>query len=186
MIDRYEIIGNMVRFYVKRTRGKYPGEYECFIDLADFEYVKDLPLNIVCRQAEIKPAFYIFFTTYLGLTSEGKVMNESMALHTYLMGIKGEHRRIVVDHENHNGLDNRRGNLRIASSCNNLRNREQKNKNNTSGYRNVSWIDGYWRVQLQIDGRNTRLPEKFDDVDEAGRFAEKMRRKHYGEYAGEN
>jgi hypothetical protein len=30
------------------------------------------------------------------------------------------------------------------------------------------------------------FPEKFKDVDEAGRFAEAMRKKYYGEFAGNN
>ena len=36
-----------------------------------------------------------------------------------------------------------------------------------------------------INGKNTPLG-KFDDVDEAGVFAEKMRQKYYKDFAGEN
>jgi hypothetical protein len=53
------------------------------------------------------------------------------------------------------------------------------------GYRNVSLIKGKWVVQLQIDGKNTKLGS-FDDVHEAGKFAEEMRQKYYGEFAGKN
>jgi hypothetical protein len=48
----------------------------------------------------------------------------------------------------------------------------------------VSLIAGYYRIQLQIEGRNHIFPEKFKDVDKAGKFAEKMRKKYYGKYAG--
>jgi hypothetical protein len=36
-----------------------------------------------------------------------------------------------------------------------------------------------------INGKNTVLG-KFSDVHEAGKFAEEMRQKHYGDYAGES
>jgi hypothetical protein len=91
-----------------------------------------------------------------------------------------------VDHINHNTLDNGKENLRITSNRYNLKHRKGKNSNNKSGYRNVSWLNSYkkWCVQIQIEGKNTILG-KFDDVDEAGKFAEEMRNKYYGEYAGE-
>ena len=59
-----------------------------------------------------------------------------------------------------------------------------------NGYRNVCWIkrENMWVVQLQIDGKNKRLA-KFpkDKLEEAGKFAEEMRKKYYGEeFAGGN
>ena len=91
----------------------------------------------------------------------------------------------TVDHINGNTFDNRKTNLRIVEDSNNLTNRKSKNSNNKSGYRNVCWSksESKWLVQLQINGKNTVLG-KFDDVDEAGRFAEEMRQKYYGEFAG--
>jgi hypothetical protein len=91
----------------------------------------------------------------------------------------------IIDHKNHKGLDNRKENLRLVNKSKNAKHRNGKNKNNKSGYRNVCWISKYnkWCVQLQINGRNTLLG-KFDDVHEAGRFAEEMRQKYYGEFKG--
>lgn len=66
----------------------------------------------------------------------------------------------------------------------NSRNRKGPNRNGKSGYRNVSWIDGKWCVQLQVDGKNTCFG-KYDDVHEAGRRAEEVRKQIYGEHAGE-
>lgn len=91
-----------------------------------------------------------------------------------------------VDHrEPKKTLDNRRSNLRVTTNSKNNRNRKGMNINNKSGYRNVSWRDNGWVVQLQINGKNTVL-DKFDDVDEAGAYAEKMRKKYYKEFAGKS
>ena len=84
-------------------------------------------------------------------------------------------------------MDNRKSNLRIIENSNNLKNRKSKNKNNKSGYRNVSLINGKWVVQLQVDGKNKRLGSfAYDELDKAGRFAEEMRLRYYGKFAGRN
>lgn len=92
---------------------------------------------------------------------------------------------VYVDHENHNTLDNRKTNLRISANDENLKNRNGKNKNNTSGYRNVSQIRDKWCVQMQIEGKNTCL-KKFalDKLEEAGIYAAEMRQLYYGEFKG--
>ncbi len=66
-------------------------------------------------------------------------------------------------------------------------NREKKNKNNTSGHRNVHWDEKSqrWIVCLQVNGKGTTLGTfSKEQLQEAGKFAEKMRQKYYGEYAG--
>jgi len=52
---------------------------------------------------------------------------------------------------------------------------------------NVSW-DGYkWVVQLQINKKNVALARfAYEDLDKAGAFAEEMKQKYYGEFAGSN
>ena len=90
---------------------------------------------------------------------------------------------LVVDHINHDTMDNRKENLRVIKPTYNSYNRSGPNKNSKSGYRNVALVDGRWCVQLQIDGVNRRLGI-FDDVDEAGAFAATLREKYYGVYAG--
>ena len=77
--------------------------------------------------------------------------------------------------------------MRVITVEQNSRNRETKNRNNKSGYRNVSWRknENVWVVQLQINGRNTvigRFPK--EQLEEAGKFAEQKRREIYGEFAG--
>lgn len=103
-------------------------------------------------------------------------------MHKFLTGAgKDTH----VDHEDHNGLNNRSLNLRVLNPSQNTENRRGKNTNNKSGYRNVCWLkdENRYVVQLQIDGKNTRLGY-FNDVDKAGEYAEEMRQLYYGEFKG--
>ena len=95
----------------------------------------------------------------------------------------------VVDHINHDTLDNTKGNLRCIPWKNNSTNRKSRNSNNKSGYRNVSWSknENKWLVQLQINKKNTVLGKfVYEDLDKAGQFAEEMRQKYYGKFAGSN
>jgi hypothetical protein len=59
---------------------------------------------------------------------------------------KGE----ITDHLNGDGLDNRRANLRICTSANNMANRRQQ-RNNTSGFRGVSYHkeSGKWMAYIK-------------------------------------
>lgn len=64
-----------------------------------------------------------------------------------------------VDHANHDTLDNRRSNLRIATRSENVRNRRGVPSNNTSGYVGVFWVkrDLRWRAQVTIHGRKSHV-----------------------------
>jgi hypothetical protein len=81
-------------------------------------------------------------------------------------------------------MNNRQYNFRICTNSDNTKHRKGINENNRSGHRNVCNINGYWKVQLQVDGKNYRFPENFTDVEEAGRFAELKRKELYGKFAG--
>lgn len=85
----------------------------------------------------------------------------------------------VVDHIYGDTLDNRKANLRITDISVNSLNRQRKNANNKSGYRNVCKIGDWWRVQLQINKKNHLFREKFKEAEDAGTFAKKMRDKYY-------
>lgn len=71
-------------------------------------------------------------------------------LHRWIMNApKGK----VVDHINHNKLDNRRCNLRLCNRRQNMWNRKP-NKNGTSKYKGVSWYkkSNKWRATISING----------------------------------
>jgi hypothetical protein len=63
-----------------------------------------------------------------------------------------------VDHENGDKLDCRRGNLRLATHAQNMRNRGLQS-NNTSGFKGVSWDRQRraWQAKIRVDGRQVKL-----------------------------
>lgn len=178
--NEYEIRGDVTALFLYPTDGK---RYETLIDTSDLEYVKSLDLYWNLRRDVNTNGFYARSTErYLG--EDGKMHGRSRYLHVEL--INPEHNPdVYVDHRDHDGLNNRRKNLRRSENKENTKHRKAKNSNNTSGYRNVM-LDkqsGLWMVRLQVNKKAKTLG-KFEDVHEAGEYAEQMRQKYYGKYAG--
>ena len=90
---------------------------------------------------------------------------------------------MVIDHINHNGLDNRRENLRICTRAENSRNRG-KQKNNTSGYKGVCWYkrDKKWRAQIKKDSKKIHIGY-FDIIEDAARAYDAKAKELFGEFA---
>ena len=147
------------------------------IDLEDLEKVINFPYTWFAKYNHTNDQYYVVASVY----HEELQQSRPIFLHQFLTNANGKD----VDHINNDTLDNRKSNMRIVEESNNSRNRKGKNKNNKSGYRNVSCINGKWVVQLQVNGKNTKLGS-FDDVHEAGKFAEEMRQKYYKEFCGKN
>jgi DUF971 family protein len=149
---------------------------EVKIDLDKVEKLKDFPYTWCTNLTRNNNNHYICATVYNGII-DGKPRYKIIQLTRFLLDIE---ERVVIDHINHNTLDNRLCNLRVLSYNKNSQHRKTKNSNNKTGYRNVSYskTENKYIVQLQVNGKNTVLG-KFDDVHEAGKFAEKMRQKYY-------
>ncbi len=62
----------------------------------------------------------------------------------------------TIDHINRNKLDNTRENLRVATSSEQAINRGMP-KNNTLGYKGISFIKNVWRAQIQRGGKRRHL-----------------------------
>lgn len=89
----------------------------------------------------------------------------------------------IVDHINGDPLDNRRSNLRPATSSQNCINRARR-KDNTSGYKGVSWYSPSkkWKAQICVN-RETTFLGYFDTPEEAyAAYCEAAKEKH-GKYA---
>lgn len=105
---------------------------------------------------------------------------KNIQMHRQIMGVaKG----VKVDHHSRDGLDNTRGNLRVAT-CQQNKFNTAKQKNNTSGYKGVSWHKGCgkWISHITIDGRVIHLGY-FSDKNDAARAYDCAAIRHHGEFA---
>jgi len=165
--NEYIIKGDFVSITLRNRKGQ---QEECIFSLEDLD-----------KLISFGNSWHLFWSTktksfYAKCSPKVKGKKTTIYMHRFLLGADSN---LYGDHKNHNTLDNRRGNIQVVDNVYNNINRKDKNSNNTSGYRNVSWINGYWRVQLQVNGKNKLFTEKFEDVHEAGKFAKDMRRKYY-------
>jgi len=89
-----------------------------------------------------------------------------------------------IDHKNHNGLDNRRCNLRLCTRAQNAANRGLP-KNNTSGFKGVYWNGRKFIAQCYMNSKVKYLGS-FDNAKEAAISHNKAVMKIYGEFACPN
>lgn len=100
-----------------------------------------------------------------------------LGMHTFLTG------HGLVDHINGNGLDNRRSNLRSATTAENQRNARRRS-DNTSGFKGVHWdaAQRRWKAQISVGGK--RLSRgRYPTAEDAARAYDRAARELHGEFA---
>jgi hypothetical protein len=90
---------------------------------------------------------------------------------------------LVCDHTNHNGLDNRKTNVRPATSSQNSCNARKRTKT-ISRYRGVSRdaSSNRYRARIKLNGRQIHLGT-FDDQEQAAKAYDAAAKKYHGEFA---
>ncbi|MBK8246318.1 MAG: hypothetical protein IPK85_02755 [Gemmatimonadetes bacterium] len=100
--------------------------------------------------------------------------------------VYGARRGVLLDHINHDGLDNRRVNLRPATSSQNQGNSRINKSGRTSRYRGVSFhkASKKWRVRIGSGRQGTQaIIGYYADEAEAARAYDAAAIEHWGEFA---
>lgn len=154
-------------FAVPLTGGK-----TALIDAVDVERVSQFKWMAAARHSKNCERWYA--VTNLGAHNGGR----SAYLHRFILGAEPD---IEVDHQNGDGLDNRRSNLRSASHQQNARNRVTPR--GSSGFVGVYRNPGRkWVAQIKVDGRVKYLGSFLVEIDAAAAY-DRAAIELFGEFA---
>lgn len=134
--------------------------------------------NIPYGNWRIDRTGYVFWRKYVG-RKEGKDIYTKIYLHRVVAGAVGKQ---IVDHINGDKLDNRKDNLRICSQSFNCFN-SKLSKNNTSGFRGVSWLkcSGKWNPTITKDRKKIHLG-LFESKEDAIRARIEAEKKYFPDF----
>lgn len=156
---------------------KHLNKVEILVDEEDYDFVKDQIwyANVSTRSNNIK-------LSYIGLDPS---KNEVYRIHHLILMRHGIEipKGYVVDHIDHNPANNQKRNLRLCSNQQNKFNAPIQ-KNNTSGFRGVSWFakTQSWRARIKINGKEKHIGIFKSPIDAAIAYNE-VATNLFGEYA---
>lgn len=148
------------------TRG-----YVALVDDADFEWLSQWKWTYT--KARNGPGYAVRFQRF------GAGVRAHIKMHRAIVNPPDG---FQVDHINRNSLDNRRSNLRIATTTQN--NWNHYHKLAASGYRGVHWSpeEQKWYARIQVNGHRMRLGYFRERVAAAHAY-DQAAREHFGEFA---
>ena len=151
------------------TQGKY-----AIVDQDDFERLNKHKWH-VCKSAN---TFYARRTIYTGKKRISIMMHREV-IHPP--------ENLLVDHINHNGLDNRKANLRLATCEQNSYNRIRFRKSQSSKYKGVRWNKQIkkWAVIICFN-KKSKFIGYFEDEIQAAKAYDKAAKKYHKEFASLN
>lgn len=151
------------------TQGKF-----AIVDDSDYEYLNQFKW---C-------AHRIGNTFYADRMGERDGKNYTELMHRVILNITDSN--VHCDHINHNGLDNRRCNIRICTRSQNGMNRKRY-ANSSSIYKGVTYRKdmGKWTARIRLNNKNKSLGIFNNEYDAAKRY-DLAAIEYYGEFANLN
>ena len=150
-------------YAVIKIQSKKYGDLDCLIDIEDIQKVNKFKWAV--RFDKGINNYYV----HTGICND----IATTLLHRFIMNCPNGK---VIDHINHNTLDNRKSNLRICSHQKNMQNRRLQ-KNNKSGITGISYIKdaNRWRARIKHNNMDIDLGRfsSFEDAKSAREYAEK-------------
>lgn len=146
--------------------------FVALVDDSDFDFLNQWKWYVYRGQ----------YTNYAVRDDSGNPVGK-LRMHRVILGLLN--RKILCDHIDHNGLNNQRSNLRIATYSQNGGNRI-RSRNYSSKFKGVRLIhNGSWRAQIKIMGKFKGLGH-YRTEEEAARVYDEAAIKYYGEFANLN
>lgn len=123
-----------------------------------------------------------FYAQRASKTKDGR--RTTVAMHRQILGITSNRK---VDHENGDGLDNRRENLRMCSDQQNCMNRRKQRTKTSSAFKGVSWHRRQckWVAYISINSRREQIGS-FTSEKAAARAYDRLALQYFGDFARTN
>lgn len=133
--------------------------YTCLVDDSDYEYLNKFKWSVV----KYKNGTYAVRCIW---NNKKTVL---ILMHRQILNVTN--RKILVDHKDHNGLNNQKNNIRL---CTNSQNQKNKKPRGTSMYLGVSYsnIRMKWVAQININGKQKGLGRFDCEIDAAKKYDE--------------
>lgn len=169
--NKYKTLGDKTYIELKRKSGEI---LITIIDTEDLEKIAKDGCKFYAYEEKKNNTFYAVSSPKSETTKSGFTM---VQLHRIIMDTpKG----LVVDHINHNPLDNRKVNLRNVSIIKNSQNRKGAQKDNKSGIRGVHFNNkiNKWIAQITVNKEKKYLG-CYKDIKEAETVAVEARERYF-------
>ncbi|MEK4263669.1 HNH endonuclease [Paenibacillus sp. FSL L8-0499] len=167
MRNEYNVLGDYAEIILNRKNGM---KLKALVDIEDIEVLLKIETTWVSQYSPLTKSYYVVANSK---KENGK--RTKFILHRIIMNTE---KGMIVDHINHDTLDNRKQNLRLVTQSENQENRLGATRKSKTGIRNVSYhkTSGLWVVVIGRNNKRVCLGH-FKTLEEAEKVAIEGRKK---------